>query len=74
MNDVMKIVKSLDESSFTINFVSGTIKNEVKEQEGGLLRILLGTLGFTLLWNLSTGIAQLELTRILNAASFFNKF
>ena len=55
MNDVMKIVKSLDESGLSVNFISGTIKNEAKEQEGGLLGILLGTLGFTLLGSLSTG-------------------
>ena len=38
-----------------IDHVNETIKNEVKEQEGGFLEMLLGTLGAGLLRNLSTG-------------------
>ena len=33
MNDIVKIVKSLEESSLLIKGVSETIKNEAKEQE-----------------------------------------
>ena len=43
MNDIMKIVKSLEESGLLIRSVSETIKNEIKEQKGGLLSMLLGT-------------------------------
>ena len=32
-----------------------TVQNEVKEQKGGFLRMLLGTLGASLLGNLLTG-------------------
>ena len=35
--------------------VTKTIENETKEQEGGFLRILLGTLGASLLGNLLSG-------------------
>ena len=49
MNDIMKITKSLGESSLLIKSVSKTIKNEAKEQKGGFLRMLLGTLGASLL-------------------------
>ena len=35
--------------------VSETIKNETKEQKGGFLSMLLGTLGASLLGNLLTG-------------------
>ena len=42
MNDIMKIVKSLEESGLLIKDVSKTIKNEAKEQNVGML---LGTLG-----------------------------
>ena len=35
MNDIMKIVKSLEESGLSIKGVSETIKNEEKEQKGG---------------------------------------
>ena len=55
MNDIMKIVKSLEESGFLINGVSQTIKSEAKEQKGGFLEIELGTLGASFLGNLLTG-------------------
>ena len=48
-NDIMKIVKSLEES---LEGVSKTIKNEAKEQKGSFLSVLLGTLGASLLGNL----------------------
>ena len=55
MNDVMKIVKSLKEYSLLIKGISEKIKNEAKEQKGGFLGMLLGTLGPSLLGNLLTG-------------------
>ena len=55
MNDIMKIVKSLEESGLLIKGVSETIKNEAKEQTGGFIIMLLGTLGASLLGNLLTG-------------------
>ena len=36
-NDILKIVKSLEESSLTIKGVSETVENEVKEVKGGFL-------------------------------------
>ena len=54
-NDIMKIVKSLEESGLLIKDVSEIIKNEAKEQKGGFLGMLLGTLGARLLGNLLTG-------------------
>ena len=55
MNDIMKIVRSLEESGLLIKGVSKTIKNEPKEQKEGFLGMLLGTLGTSLLRNLLTG-------------------
>ena len=55
MNDIMKIVKSLEESGLLIKDVSETIKNKAKEQKGGFLGMLLGTLGASLSGNLLTG-------------------
>ena len=55
MEDIMKIVKSLAKSGLLIKGVIETIKNEAKEQKGGFLSILLGTLGASLLGNLLTG-------------------
>ena len=45
MNDIMKIVKSLEESGLLIKYISQTIKNEAKKQKGGFLGMLFGTLG-----------------------------
>ena len=55
MNDIMKIVKSLEESGLLIKGVSKAIKNEAKEQKGGYIGMLLETLGAILLGNLLTG-------------------
>ena len=44
MNDIMKIVKLLEESGLLIKVVSQTIKNEPKEQKGRFLSTLVGTL------------------------------
>ena len=55
----MKIVKSLEDLLInyylTSNGVSKTIQNKAKEQKGGFLSMLLGTLGASLLGNLLTG-------------------
>ena len=55
INDIMKIIKSFEESALLIKGVSETIKNEAKEQKGGFLGMLLSTLGGSLLGNLLTG-------------------
>ena len=52
MNDIMKIVQALEDSNILLKRVTKTIKNETKEQKGGFLNILLGTLGASLLGNL----------------------
>ena len=53
-NDVMKIVKSLVETGLLIKGISEIIKDAVKNQKGGFLKMLLGTLGASLLENLLT--------------------
>ena len=55
MNDIIKIVESLEESSFLIKIISETIKNETKERKGRFLGMLLGTLDASLLGNLLQG-------------------
>ena len=52
MNDIIKIVKSLEESGLLIKRINQTVQNEAKEQKGGFLGMLLGTLGASLLGNL----------------------
>ena len=55
MNDIMKIIEALENSGILLKGVTKTIENETKEQRGGFLGMLLGTLGASLLGNLLTG-------------------
>ena len=55
MNDIMKIIQSLEDSNILLKGVTKTIEKETKEQKGGFLSMLLGTLGASLLGNLLTG-------------------
>ena len=55
MNDIMKIVQAPEDSKILLKGVTKTIKNETTEQKGGLLSMLLGTLGASLLGNLFAG-------------------
>ena len=55
IHDLIKIVKSLEDSGLLLKGVSEAVQNEVKEQKGGFLSMLLGTLGASLLGNLLTG-------------------
>ena len=54
MDDVLKIVKSLENSGLLLKEVSETIQHEAKEQRGGFLSMLLGTLGASLLGDISS--------------------
>ena len=55
MNDIIKIVQTLEDSNILLKGVTKTIENETKQQKGGFLCMLLGTLGASLLGNLLTG-------------------
>ena len=55
MNDIIKIIQALENSNIFMKGITKTIKNETKEQKGGFLSMLLGTLGASLLGNLLTG-------------------
>ena len=54
MQDLLKIVKSLEDSGLLLNGITETIKNEVKEQKGGFLSMLLRTLAASLPGDLLT--------------------
>ena len=45
MNDIIKIIEALENSGILLKGVTKTIENETKEQGGGFLSMLLGTLG-----------------------------
>ena len=49
MEDIMKIDKPPEESRLLIKGISEEIKNEMKEQKGGIVSLLLGTLAASLL-------------------------
>ena len=55
MEDIIKIVKSLEDFGVLLKGVTETVQNEVKEQEGGFLSMLLGTLDASLLGNILAG-------------------
>ena len=52
INDIM--TQALEDTNILLKGVTKTIKNETKEQKEGFLSMLLGTLGASLLGNLST--------------------
>ena len=49
IHDIIKIVKSLEDSGLLGKGITETVQNEVNEQKGGFIRVLLGTLGASLL-------------------------
>ena len=55
MEDIIKIIRSLENSGPLLKGVTETIQNELKQQKGGFLSMLLGTLDASLLGNILTG-------------------
>ena len=55
MDDLIKIVKFLQDSGLLLKGVTESVQNELKEQKGRFLSMLLGTLGPSLLGNPLTG-------------------
>ena len=55
MNDIMKIIQSLEDSNILLKGVTKTVNNDTKEQKGGVLSMLLGTLGASLLGTILAG-------------------
>ena len=55
INDIVKIVQALEDSNSFLKGVTKTVEKETKEQKGGFLSMLLGTLGASLLGNLLAG-------------------
>ena len=68
MGDLIKIVKSLEDSGLLLKRINESVQNEIKEQKGGLLSMLLGTLGASLLGNLLTGKAVNKKGNVIHRA------
>ena len=45
INDIIEIVQALEDSDIMLKQITKTVKNKKKEQKGGFLNMLLGTLG-----------------------------
>ena len=60
MNDIMKIIKSLEESCLLIKVLAKQLKMKQKEKKGKFLSMLLGTLGASLLGNLLAGKGKIR--------------
>ena len=54
-DDIIKMIKSLEDYDLLLEAVTKTVQNEAKELKGGFLSMLLGTLGASLIGNLLTG-------------------
>ena len=64
MDDILKIVKALENSVVLLKGVSETIQHETEEQRGRFLGMLLGTLGASLLGDiLSKGLSDKDVFR-----------
>ena len=75
MQDLLKIVKSLEDSGILLNGITETVRNEVKEQKGGFLSMLLGTLDASLLGNMLVGRGVIRAgERTVRARYGFKKF
>ena len=57
----MKKAKSLEQSGLLIKDISGTIKNQAKEQKDGFLGMFLGKLGVSLLGSILEAKEQQKL-------------
>ena len=58
MNDIIKIVKSLEDSGVLIDGVNETVKHEIKKQEGEFLGALLAPLAASLVQPLISSILK----------------
>ena len=70
MNDLIKVVKSLEDNNLLIKRVTPTVQNEIKEQKGSFLSMLLGTLGASLLQNILSAKGEIGTSegRVINRA------
>ena len=74
MEDIIKIVISLENSGLLLKGVSETIQNEEKEQKRGFISMLLGTLGAILLGNM---LARKRINRTVEGktrAGYWSRF
>ena len=74
MNDIIRIINSIEESGLLTKAVTKIIKNQAKEQRDGFPSMLITVLGASSLQNLLTSKGTIRADQAFNAASSFNKF
>ena len=65
ISDIIRIIKSLENSTVLIDEFIETVKHESKNQEDGFLGILLGTLGVSMLENILARKSVLRAEKVL---------
>ena len=73
IEDIINIVKSLEDSGLLLKGATETVQNKVKEQKGGYLSMLLGTFGASLLGNLLTSLGINKVGEGVSTAVYGNK-
>ena len=68
IHDIIKTVKSFEDSGLLLKWVTETVQNEVKKQKGGFLSMFLGALRASLLGNLLTVKGIYRLGKGINRA------
>ena len=69
MDDLIKLVKSLEDSGLLLKGITESVQNEIKEQKDGFPSMLLGILGASLLGNLLTDKSAFQARKRINKKS-----
>ena len=65
MDDIIRIIQSLENLSVLIDGIIETVNHEIKRRKGRFLGMLLGTLGASMLGNMLTEKEAWELEKVL---------
>ena len=74
LNDIIKIVKSLEESGLLLNWLNETVENELKEQKGWFLSVLPATLGPSLFGNMLADDGVIRVAEVVIRADWVDDF
>ena len=72
IDDIIKIIKSLDDSSVLIDGVTETVKHEIKKQEGGFAGAVLAPLAASFVQPVVSSVVKDIAGRGLSVMSNFN--
>ena len=74
MEDIIKIVRPLEDSGLLLKGVGGTVQNEAREQKGGFLSMLFGTFWASLLGNILAGRGMNRAGEEIARAGYVSRF